>query len=56
MTENEELKQKKVVRGGHRAYATKILGQAKGLLQEYNVELEAKLLQYKVTLEKESKY
>ena len=52
MTENEELKQKKVVRGGHRAYATKILGQAKGLLQEYNVESEAKLLQHKVTLEK----
>ena len=52
MTENEELKQRKLVRGGHRAYATKILGQAKGFLQEYQVESEAKLLQYKVTLEK----
>ena len=55
MTENEDLKQKKLVRGGHRAYATKILGQAKGLLVDYKDDSEAMLLQYKATLEKRVK-
>ena len=55
MTENEDLKQKKLVRGGHRAYATKILGQAKGLLVDYEDDSEATLLQYKATLEKRVK-
>ena len=55
MTENEDLKQKKLVRGGHRAYAKKILGQAKGLLVDYKDDSEATLLQYKATLEKRVK-
>ena len=55
MTENEDWKQKKLVRGGHRAYAPKILGQAKGLLVDYKDDSDATLLQYKATLEKRVK-
>ena len=55
MTENEDLKQKKLVRGGHKAYATKIIGQTKGLLVDHKGDSEATLQQYKATLEKRVK-
>ena len=44
-----------MVSGGHKAYATKILGQVNGLLVDYKDDSEAMLLQHEATLEKRVK-
>ena len=44
-----------MVRGGHKAYAAKILGQVNGLLVDYKDDSEAMLLQHEATLKKRVK-
>jgi uncharacterized membrane protein len=44
------VKKKIKIRQGHRAYLTKILGNANAIVENYDVSLEKKLKQIRITL------
>ena len=44
------IKKKIKIRQGHRAYLTKILGNANAIVENYDVSLEKKLKQIRITL------
>jgi predicted metal-binding transcription factor (methanogenesis marker protein 9) len=46
---------KKIIRQGHRAYASKILGNVKSVIQNYGSSNESRLRQLKISLEERLK-